>query len=232
MLKHKRSAISTTEERLTPVIQNQSGFLFFLLPVVPKRMLFRLHKAAVAVDGTGVQCRLKLSELIVRKRDVGGAQVLKNSFKVLGARDRYHIGILVKHPGQRNLRISGVLALGEVGKHIKNRLVGRNIFLFELRNELAHVVDFLELGVDRYFARQEAARNRREGNEADVVVNSVRDDLNFAAALNHGVDVLHRGNGRHSVGFGKRIYIDLRQPPTADQTFVNQAPHGGCHFLK
>ncbi len=59
------------EERLISVIQNQSGFLFFLLPVVPKRMLFRLHKAAVAVDGTGVQGRLKLSELIVRKRDVG-----------------------------------------------------------------------------------------------------------------------------------------------------------------
>ncbi len=29
------------------------GFLFLLLPVVPERMLFRLHKAAVTVDGTG-----------------------------------------------------------------------------------------------------------------------------------------------------------------------------------
>ena len=199
-----------TEERLVSVIQNQSWFLFFLLPVVPKRMLFRLHKAAVAVDGAGVQGLLKLSELFVRKRDVGGTEVLKNSFQILGAGDRYHIGILVKHPGQRNLRIGGVLALGKVGKHIKNRLVGRNIFLFELRNELAHVVDFLELGVDRYFARQEAARNRREGNEADVVANAVGDDFSFAAALNHGVDVLHRGNGRHSVGFGKRFDIDLR----------------------
>ena len=87
MLKHKRSPISMIEERLISVIQNQSGFLFFLLPVVPKRMLFRLHKAAVAVDGTGVQGRLKLSELIVRKRDVGGTQVLKNSFQILGAGD-------------------------------------------------------------------------------------------------------------------------------------------------
>ena len=29
------------------------GFLFLLLPVVPERMLFRLHKAAVTVYGTG-----------------------------------------------------------------------------------------------------------------------------------------------------------------------------------
>ena len=116
-----------TEERLVSVIQNQSGFLFFLLlPVVPKRMLFRLHKAAVAVDGAGVQRHLKLSKLFVRKRDVGGTEVLTNSFQILGAGDRYHIGILVQHPGQRNLRKKGCVP-SALTQNVKDLLASREI---------------------------------------------------------------------------------------------------------
>lgn len=104
---------------------------------------------------------------------------------------------------------------GEFFEEFYDRAVAFEVFFGELRDEFSDVVS-AEFGFGGDFAGEEAAGEGREGHDADVMLDAIREDFLFAVSFDHGVQVLHGGDGRDFMGFGKDGNIDLGEAPAAD----------------
>ena len=186
--------------------------------------------ASVAVDFYGAKGFFKPGEFGLGEGDFGGFEVFEDSFFVLGSRDRDDVGVFIEHPCEGNLRGRGFFHFGEFFEEFYDRTVAFEVFFGELRDEFSDVVS-AEFGFGGDFAGEKAAGEGREGHDADVMLDAIREDFLFAVSFDHGVQVLHGGDGRDFMGFGKDGNIDLGEAPAADFSFPDQTAHAFCDFL-
>ena len=107
-----------------------------------------------------------MAEIVGRKFDGSGSNVLLESMQLGRARYRHNPGLLRKQPSERDLRRRRLFLYCKLAQHIHQGLVRSPILFAETRNDVTEIrlVEFRIL-VD--LASKEALPQRAEGNESD-----------------------------------------------------------------
>lgn len=142
--------------------------------------------------------------------DFGGFEVFEDSFFVLGSGSGRRWGIYRASMRGKSAR-AWLFHFGEFFEEFYDRAVAFEVFFGELRDEFSDVVS-AEFGFGGDFAGEGGRWRGREGHDADVMLDAIREDFLFAVSFDHGVQVLHGGDGRDFMGFGKDGNIDLERP--------------------
>src|SRR5207247_11317293 len=182
----------------------------------PRSDVDRAHaQLVVAIAGGRRDLLRDPLDLLIAQLDVGGGQVLFEVGDVPGPRDRDDVLPAVQHPGERQLSRRD----GLVGCELLDALGELQVLLEVLAREarvVAAEVALVELVGRGQAPCEEAAAERRVGDEADAELLERRQDLVLDVACPQRVLALHGGYPMHGVRPADRLGSRLGTPGDAE----------------
>ena len=163
-----------------------------------------MHRRAVALaddlDARGGVVELR--QLIRRKAEVGGGQVLLETVKLGRAGNRNVRRVLGEDPGERHLCGRRVVLVRVAADERDERFVGASVLLGEPgeRCRVGPGVAVTEGRVGGDGSGEETLAERAEGDEADAELGERGDDVCFGFAPPQRVLALEGGDGLDRVG--------------------------------
>ena len=173
---------------------------------------------------------VQFGESVVRQLDVGGRDVLLEIFPPLHARKDDNVRMLRENEGQRDLRRRQSFAGGDGLKLGHELEVVLEMRLLEAGGAGPLVVG-AELGKALELAGEQAAAERRVGDEADAERAHAAEDLPLRLAKEQRIFRLQRRDGMNRVRPPKACRRRLRKPEIADLPLPDELGHGADRVL-
>ena len=173
---------------------------------------------------------LDVAEIVRRKSERSGPDVLLQAMQLRGARDRNNPRLLSEQPDERDLCRGRLLPLGDAAEEGDQGLIRLERLRREPRQRAAEV-GAVEGRFLIHLAREKAPAQRAIGNKADSEFLNGRNHFLLRGSRPQRVFALERGDRLDGVSAADRLHAGFGKTEVLDLALLNQFLHRTSHVF-